>query len=170
MLNNKNSFKSANRLFQRNKFYAKLDWQTKLKQMFPGSRTGHSVSQRSCVIRGKPLQPPLLQEQTQRHPSEAPVRPEVRTLRWKASWKKDWARGGDGRARTHLLFNRAFFLEPVLQDFILECPCVTHCALLNLSDCCGILHNLDHPCVKSHRIQRCSVLTEWSRGFFFSFI
>lgn len=124
--------------------------------MFSGSRSRCSVSQISCVIRGKPLtNPDSLRSKTlnqyvgeQRHPLKEPVRPGTTTVQQKTSCMEKWAWAEEGRARTHLFFNRTFFLEPVIQDFIFECPRVTHCALLNLSDRCGILYNLDHSYMK----------------------
>lgn len=53
---------------------------------------------------------------------------------------------------THLFFNRAFFFEPVTQDFIFKGTRVAHCALLNFGDCRGVLHDLDHSYGKRHSL------------------
>lgn len=81
---------------------------------------------------------------------------------------EQWGRAEEGR--THLFFDRALFLEPVIQDFIFECPRVTHRALLNLSNGRGVLHNLYHPCVKRQNSEAADAAKSWpseeQKGFY----
>lgn len=82
--------------------------------------------------------------------------------RW-AAWVKGFHR--KPHAGAHLFFNRAFFSEPVIQDFVFKCARVAHCALLNFGNSCGIFHDLDHSYRGRHTVWCRLGPRAWPRGW-----
>lgn len=103
-------------------------------------------TQRHCDIVGKPWKSLLPHEY-----NATPICQEARC--WMVLWKPEhycyvnrnlygtWA---CGKVPAHLFFNRAFFFEPVIQDFIFECASVAHRTLLDFGNGGSVFHNLYH--------------------------
>lgn len=83
----------------------------------------------------------------------------IRPCKWQLQGPLEW-----GEAGAHLFFNRAFFFQPVIQDFIFKRSCVAHGALLNFGNGCGIFHNLDHSCKRTHAVWEGLGSRAWPRG------